>query len=67
MFLPIGFYLILSIILMVFDRIRKLISQAQNLFLDNPLACNSSMTKYTRQLAGQVSSLLHPSVAGQAF
>jgi hypothetical protein len=31
MFLPIGFYLILSIILMVFDRIRKLISQAREL------------------------------------
>jgi hypothetical protein len=67
MFLPTGFYLILSIILMVFDRIRKLISREQNLTWDNPLSCHSSMARYTRQLAGQVSSLPYPSVAGQAF
>jgi hypothetical protein len=67
MFLPTGFYLILSIGLMVFDRIRKLISREQNLLWDKPLSSHNSIARYTRQLAGQVSSLLYPSVAGQAF
>jgi hypothetical protein len=32
-----------------------------------PLHCQNSIPSYTRQLAGQVSSILYPSVAGQAF
>jgi hypothetical protein len=45
MFLPTGFYLILSIILMVFDRIRKLISREQNLTCEIPLSCHNSMAR----------------------